>query len=71
MVQIFENKVAVMTGGSFGTGRAAAIAFSRNGAKVVIADLVEDDETLKCIRELGASAIFTKCDVSKATTWKY
>jgi NAD(P)-dependent dehydrogenase (short-subunit alcohol dehydrogenase family) len=62
----FKNKVAIITGGSYGIGRATAIAFSRKGAKVVIADWVENQETLNQIKSTGAEAIFIKCDVSKA-----
>lgn len=65
MEKFFENKVAIVTGGSFGIGRAAAIAFAKRGAKVVIADCVEDTETLKNIRSFGGDAIFIKCDVSR------
>ena len=62
----FKNKVAIITGGSFGIGRATAIAFSKKGARVVIVDWVEDQETLNQIKSTGAEAIFIKCDVSKA-----
>jgi NAD(P)-dependent dehydrogenase (short-subunit alcohol dehydrogenase family) len=64
MEQDFKNKVAIVTGGSFGIGRAAAIAFAARGAKVVITDWVENDETLKIIKSAGGEAIFIKCDVS-------
>jgi NAD(P)-dependent dehydrogenase (short-subunit alcohol dehydrogenase family) len=65
MERIFENKVAIITGGSFGIGRAAAIAFAARGAKVVIADWIEDSETLTAIKSNGGEAIFVRCDVSK------
>ncbi len=65
MEKIFENKVAIVTGGSFGIGRAAAIAFAERGAKVVIADVVENNETLETIRKLNGDAVLVKCDVSK------
>ena len=64
MEKIFQDKVAIVTGGSFGIGRAAAIAFAERGAKVVIADWVEDNETLNAIKSAGGDAIFIKCDVS-------
>lgn len=61
----FLNKVAIVTGGAFGIGQAAAVAFAQRGAKVVIADYIEDAETLNRIKALGGDAIFVKCDVSK------
>src|SRR5665213_789089 len=64
MEKFFQDKVAIVTGGSFGIGRAAAIAFAERGAKVVIADWVEDNETLNAIKSAGGDAIFSKCDVS-------
>lgn len=69
MNTIFNNKVAIVTGGSFGIGRATYIAFARQGASVVIADCVEDlnRETLQQIEADGGKATFIKCDVSKAS----
>ncbi|TAL63270.1 MAG: SDR family oxidoreductase [Bacteroidetes bacterium] len=67
MEKQFEGKVAIVTGGSFGIGRAASIAFAKRGAKVMIADWVEDNETLNTIKGFGGEAIFFKCDVSDDT----
>lgn len=60
----FEQRVALVTGGSFGIGKATALAFAKNGAKVVIADWIENPETLDSIKKSGGEAIFVKCDVS-------
>ncbi len=65
MEKVFENKVAIVTGGSFGIGRATAIAFAKKGAKVVVTDYVEDSETVNLIKAAGGEAFFIKCDVSK------
>lgn len=67
MDKIFEGKVALVTGGSYGIGRATAVAFAARGAKVIIADWLEDIEqnTLKQIRAVGGKGIFLSCDVSK------
>lgn len=61
---MFSGKVVLITGGSFGIGSATAIAFAEAGAKVVIADSVEDPATLEQIKRAGDTGIFIQCDVS-------
>ncbi|TPE46220.1 SDR family oxidoreductase [Pontibacter mangrovi] len=65
MDRFFEDKVAIVTGGSFGIGRATAMLFAQRGAKVAVVDWVEDAETVNSITAAGGEAIFIKCDVSK------
>lgn len=64
----FEDSVALVTGGAAGIGKAAAIAFSREGAKVAIADVKVDrgNELAHLIESSGGKAIFVKTDVSRA-----
>ncbi|CAM0907249.1 unnamed protein product [Alopecurus aequalis] len=62
--QRLAGKVAVITGGASGIGKASAEEFVRNGAKVVLAD-VQDDLGHALAADLGAdSACFTRCDVT-------
>lgn len=69
MEKIFNGKVAIVTGGSFGIGRAAAIAFAKRGANVVVADWIEDreNETIRMVKKEAVEALFIQCDVSKNT----
>ena len=64
----FKNRVALVTGAASGIGRASALAFAREGAKVVIADVNEKggEETLEAIKSSGGEALWIRTDVSKA-----
>ena len=63
-----DGKVALVTGSGSGIGRASALAFAREGAKVVGADVVVDggQETVRLIRAAGGEGLFVKTDVSRA-----
>lgn len=65
MEQIFKDKVILITGSTFGIGKTTALAFAARGAKVVLSDYIQDEDTEKTIKENGNDAIFIKCDVSK------
>ncbi len=68
MAGIVQDKVALVTGAAGGIGRAAAQIFAREGARVVVADLQEDNgqETVAMIKKAGGEATFIRCDVSRA-----
>lgn len=60
-----ENKVAIVTGGASGIGRACVLRFAQEGARVVIAD-TDPDAGLALVEELGEeNALFVACDLGK------
>ncbi len=63
----FSGKVVLVTGGSTGIGRATALAFARQGAKVVIGDLSEEGgQTIEMIKREGGEGLFVRTNVAKA-----
>ena len=64
----FAGKVAFVTGAGSGMGRTTALAFAREGASVVLADLSDqgNQETARRIEELGGRALTVRCDVTRS-----
>ena len=64
---MLKDKVALITGGSSGIGRAVALAWAREGAKVVVSDVDRGggEETVEQVRTAGGEAIFIAADVGK------
>jgi len=64
--KLLEGKIALVTGGASGIGRATAGIFAREGAKVVVADVLEEGgaETARMIEDAGGEAAFVRCDVT-------
>ncbi|XZF15845.1 SDR family NAD(P)-dependent oxidoreductase [Chitinophagaceae bacterium MMS25-I14] len=65
---ILQEKVAIVTGAGSGIGREVAIKYAAEGAKVIVADIVEKggQETVSLIKEKGGDAFFVLSDSSKA-----
>lgn len=68
MPRQFEGKVALVTGGNSGIGKAAAIKFALEGAKVVVAArrIPEGEAVVDAIRHEGGEAIFVRTDISNS-----
>jgi NAD(P)-dependent dehydrogenase (short-subunit alcohol dehydrogenase family) len=65
-VQTLEGKVALVTGGASGIGRASALAFARAGARVVVSDvaIAGGEETAHLVRRADGEAVFIPADVA-------
>jgi NAD(P)-dependent dehydrogenase (short-subunit alcohol dehydrogenase family) len=59
-----EGKVAVVTGSARGLGRAYALRLAKEGAKIVVADILDGKETVDLVRQQGGDAIYVNTDVT-------
>lgn len=68
MAASLNNRIALVTGGASGIGRATCLLLAREGAKVVVADVQQDqaNETVRLVQAAGGEAMSVACDVSKA-----
>ncbi len=60
-----DGKVALITGGASGLGRVGAELFGREGARVVVADVVDGGDCVAAIEEIGGEAVCVGCDVTE------
>jgi NAD(P)-dependent dehydrogenase (short-subunit alcohol dehydrogenase family) len=67
-MKTLQDKIALVTGGTTGIGRATAIALAKAGAKVVVSGrrAAEGEETVRLVRAAGGEAMFVKADVAVA-----
>ncbi|MBU2532241.1 MAG: SDR family oxidoreductase, partial [Alphaproteobacteria bacterium] len=67
-----EGKVAIVTGAASGMGAATARLFAREGAKVVLTDMLDAEGEAQCrgITEAGGTALFHKHDISEEADWQ-
>ena len=61
-----EKKVAIITGGGSGIGRATALLFAQHGAKIVVSDIKKDllDETVEILETTGTDVIPVESDIT-------
>ena len=66
----FKDKSVIITGGGGKIGKAYAIGFAKEGAKVALPDIVTADHVVRAIQDMGGTAISMACDVSDENSVK-
>jgi NAD(P)-dependent dehydrogenase (short-subunit alcohol dehydrogenase family) len=68
MAERLHDKVCLVTGAASGIGKAAALAFAREGAILTLADVsLSGEQTARRVQELGGRAAFMRCDIAQAS----
>ena len=60
----FKDKSVIVTGGGGKIGKAYAVAFAKEGAKVSLPDIASADHVVKAVTDIGGDAISMACDVT-------
>jgi NAD(P)-dependent dehydrogenase (short-subunit alcohol dehydrogenase family) len=60
-----KDKVAIITGAARGIGAAFAVGFGKEGAKIVIGDILDGKETVAAVQKVGSKALFVKTDITQ------
>jgi NAD(P)-dependent dehydrogenase (short-subunit alcohol dehydrogenase family) len=60
-----KDKVAIITGSAQGIGAAFAVGYAKEGARIVIGDILDGKETVRAVEKAGSEAIYLKTDVTK------
>ena len=60
-----KDKVAIITGAAQGIGASFAVGYAKEGARIVIADILDGNEAVKAVERAGSEAIYVKTDVTK------
>lgn len=66
----FENKSVIITGGGGKIGKAYALGFAKEGARVALPDIASADPVVRAIRDMGGTAISMACDVANEQSVK-
>lgn len=65
-----KDKVAVITGAAGGIGKATALRYAEEGAKIVVADFADGSATVEAVKALGSDAVYVQVDVTSPDSAK-